>query len=580
VRRVVLGLLLLAACGGPTRNAAEVTIAGQGAPPPPSAQAPVAPLDATMPENAAATLVLDPAVLARTAKGFFTHADGSPSNEQRDLEDELDVGKGALAHDRILDTLGIDASRSIAGAVAHLDAAGQARVARLDAIAAKLGEVPSDTMRVDFGELLRAYGTEPGFTRLRLRLPVVDASRAKRALRHLLGTAGLRERTATPGVDFVMSGRQMTIAATADPAWLVADLYFGGGDAPGPEVLASIVALRVHGEQGGEPAPLQDHLARVLGEPRMIAELAFVRGVQQTMAAVDKVDPDVRDRIAAAGLVEAHRALELSRNERGPYFRNVSATLDERGGGWRARLEAYFGAGFEAKAKAAANLPSERGVAVADARSFLDVSVASGLAFPMPGDGPGGPGDERVFTRMIREAGWAGWLISAPLAPLYLMSLPVRPPPDAFEPRSAALKLTRVAIVEPDAPRGELFVGTLRAGASEADAACVLAGAVPCARRALRVNGPAVKMGSKFARVTKVGDRFAIITGDEAANVDTFKPAALRSVSPLEAMLPKDAFRGPEAALLFGSREGRPIRFTASPILGDSIQIEAIATPP
>jgi hypothetical protein len=62
-------------------------------------------------------------------------------------------------------------------------------------------------------------------------------------------------------------------------------------------------------------------------------------------------------------------------------------------------------------------------------------------------------------------------------------------------------------------------------------------------------------MGSKFARVTKVADRFVVIVGDEPSRVDTLKPARLKTEpSDVEAQLPSHVIRGPAAALLFGDR--------------------------
>ncbi len=581
MRRIVFALLLLAACGGPTRDAAEVTIPAQGTPPPPVAPpAPVGPLDVTMPAYAAATLVLDPSLVTRAARGLFTHADGSASNEQRDLEEDLGVGKGALAPDRLLDTLGVDGSRPIAIAIARIDAAEHPRVPRLEALAAKVKRTPGDGARIEYGELVAAFGTEPALARLRARVPIKDSAVAKRALRHLFTKAGLRESGPPPGVDLVMSSRKVTIAASSDSTWLVVDVYLrdGGTDAPRPDVLASIHRLRAEGERGSEPSPLDRDAARAEWEPGKLAELAFVNGVQTTMQALVNVDPEMKGRIAAAGLIEAHRNIELAGNERGNYFTRVTLSMagpDHRGPLLSAKGE--FGAGFEATARAASHAPGSASFKVGKVHSYLDASLASGLAFPMPGDGASGPADEQVLTRTIREAGWAGWFIAAPLVPLYLMTIPVRPPPNAFNPRSAALKLERVAIVEPEQHRGELFVGLLRAGTSDAEAACVLSGTIPCSSHVLQVNGPAFKMGDKFARVSKSGDRFIVIVGDEAARVDAFKPTVVHGEpTPLWAQLPSDAFRGPQAALLFGTRDPPQVGFVGTNS-GDSFELIADA---
>jgi hypothetical protein len=562
VRKALAGLLLVAACSAPARDATEVTIGGPtSAAPTATAARAVVPVDATLPKDAAAVLTVGMASLQLLFEAVFQSTDeGADRRDERtrglrELETTLGLAKGSLAPERAFDTLGLDVSRAASIAIAPVSVSGRARIAALDALAKKPAPKPplGSTLVED---VKAALGSEPATFRVRLVVPVKDGTAVKRAFRHALTEDHFRDVTPPPGVDLLLHNARMIVAASADDTWMVVDILESpsASKASAEEVVRAVAEMRAHAENGAAGLDLSGAEVRARIVPHAIAEIGFLEGVSMTSGAVFNVDPDQQVRIIAAGLAESHRALELAGNERGDFFTGIDIV-----GNLSKPLviaTATFGPGQDGQPKAALAVPRSAGVDGAGLNSLLDASLAAGLAFHLPGDGPNALATESEVTTKIREAGWSGWFVAGPLLPLLLMSAAVRPPPEAFSPKSAALRLERIAVVETGRGQGEIFVGVLRAGTSEAEAMCVLAGSAPCARRALKVSGPATKIGDKYARLGKVGDRFVVTIGSDATALEAYKPSLSASAgAPLRARLVVDALHSRLTALILAKRQ-------------------------
>lgn len=448
LRGCVVGVVLLAACGGPAA--------------PPNENVTVASADAGSPVAVVTPKLPRPKLGIPRDPAFIMTADLSPLFQLDPLVSGISRELGVQGD--LKQAVGLDTSRPAVLVIAAPDAAMNAVIDELRPLSATNTTSPqlADVCKKVLGLKRAGY--------VRLLLPASNAE----ALEHAVGVMLEKEDGWHHAREGFTKGSQ-SIAVSDDDAYVAFDLGTGT-----PKPLSGAT----------EPPPaLEAQRLKAKWTTKTLASFGFFENVERACEAVSggSVDPAQRSRIMAQGLFESGRVFSLTS------FDEVSAEgqLTPLGLTFRAKP----GASFAMPGQAA--LAPSVSAAVAGAEVVTESRTAFTNAWPQPG------GDYETFKHTIRDAGFWGIMVALPhiAALMPFETVDNKNDPITGDP-SIGKHFERIEAVV--VKQGTISVGVLPAGTSRAVAECSLEATAKCAPKTHLKTGTVVK------RTPAAGsDRFA-----------------------------------------------------------------------